>query len=267
MWKARLVGTSRLLAVVLISVLLVLHADRGTALAAEPLRIFAAASLRNALDKVMVAWAAEGHGQAVATYAGTPALARQIDAGAPADIFFSANIDWMEWLASRKGIRPGTRTDLLINRLVLIAPRESSITLEIGRGFPLAAALGSGRLAMADTRSVPAGLYGRTALEKLGVWDSVAARVAQSENVRAALVFVARGEAPLGIVYATDARSEPRVRVVGTFPADTHPPIVYPVAVTTSAGHPDAIRFLEFLRSPAARSAFEAEGFVTVEPH
>jgi molybdate transport system substrate-binding protein len=172
----------------------------------------------------------------------------------------------MDWLAARAGIRPGTRVDLLSNRLALIAPKQSRTALEIGPGFPLAAALEGGRLAMADTRAVPAGIYGRTALEALGVWNAVSGSVAQSENVRAALSFVARAEAPLGIVYASDAVAEPRVRVVAIFPSDSHPPIIYPVAVTAQSRHQDAVRFVAFLRSPAARAIFEAEGFSMANP-
>ncbi|MGE0723661.1 MAG: molybdate ABC transporter substrate-binding protein, partial [Alphaproteobacteria bacterium] len=192
------------------------------------------------------------------------ALARQIEQGAPASIFISADLDWMDHVAQRGLIRPGTRTRLLGNRIVLIAPAGSAVAARIAPGFDLAGLLSGGRLAMADTRAVPAGKYGKAALETLGVWSAVERRVAQAENVRSALLFVARGEAPLGIVYRTDAAAEARVRIVDTFPENTHPPIVYPAALTRTAVA-DAAAFFAHLRSEAARPHFEKQGFAILD--
>jgi molybdate transport system substrate-binding protein len=226
--------------------------------------VFAAASLKNALDAVAVDWAeASGHTAAI-SYAGSSALARQIEAGAPADVFFSADLDWMDYLEERGLIDPATRRSLLSNRIVLVGAAGAT-PIEIAPGFDLQGALGGGKLAMANVEAVPAGKYGKAALESLGVWESVADDVAQADNVRAALALVALGEAPLGIVYATDARAEPRVEVLGTFPADTHPPIVYPVARTASSPSDAATSFLDFLATPEARAAFEAEGFTVLD--
>lgn len=230
----------------------------------RPLTVFAAASLSTALDAVAANWKAKSGKPVALSYAASSAVARQIEQGAPADLVLTADLDWMDWLAQRSLIRPDSRVTLLGNSLVLVAPADRAATLDIAPGFPLAQALGDGRLAMADVTSVPAGRYGRAALESLGVWASVANRVAQAENVRAALLFVARGETPLGIVYRTDARPEPRVRIVGTFPATSHPPIVYPAAITASSAHPDAAAFAAFLRGPEARARFEAEGFAVL---
>jgi molybdate transport system substrate-binding protein len=199
-------------------------------------------------------------------YAASSALARQIEAGAPATLFISADQEWMDYLASRDLVDVNTRVDLLSNQLVLIAPDAVPVRLEIGPGFPLAEALGTGRLAVADPSAVPAGRYARAALMALGVWTTVAHRLAPAEHVRAALLFVARGEAPLGIVYATDARAEPRVRVVGVFPPGTHPPIVYPAAVLRAAADATARRLLASLSSPSARAIFERHGFQPVRP-
>jgi len=220
--------------------------------------VFAAASLKNALDEVAALSAAKP----AISYAGSSALARQIEAGAPAQLFISADLDWMDYLEKRKLIRVGTRRSLLGNRLVLIAPAGSAVKAAIGPGFPLAKLLGDGRLATADPTSVPAGKYTKAALEKLGVWDSVAGRIAPAENVRAALLLVARGEAPLGTVYATDAAVEPKVRVIAAFPDGSHPAIVYPAALTASApASGPAANFLSLLSSPAARKVFEKYGF------
>ncbi|HWA41902.1 MAG TPA: molybdate ABC transporter substrate-binding protein [Hypericibacter adhaerens] len=227
--------------------------------------VFAAASLKNALDAAAKDYEAKtGHKIAI-SYAGSSALAKQIEQGAPADIFISADLDWMDYLAGKKLIADDTRRNLLGNTLVLVAPADSSVSIKIAPGFDLAKALGDGRLAMADPASVPAGKYGKAALEKLGVWDSVKDKVAQAENVRAALAFIAQGEAPLGIVYQTDATAEPKVKVVDTFPADTHPPIIYPVALTASSTSPDAKAFLDYLGSEEARKAFEGQGFQVLQ--
>jgi molybdate transport system substrate-binding protein len=223
--------------------------------------VFAAASLKDALDAVNADWQNTAHAPAVISYAASSALAKQIEQVAPADLFISADEDWMDYLATRKLIKPGTRFDLLGNSLVLIAPKDSTLTAKIAPSFPLAALIAEGHLAMANTDSVPAGKYGKAALTKLGVWDQVSGKIAQAENVRAALLLVSRGEAPLGIVYATDARSDPNVKVLDIFPEDTHPPIIYPVAETVGSTNKDAGAFLAFLKSSAARGVFEAQGF------
>lgn len=237
-------------------------------LAALPARaadttVFAAASLKDALGAAIATYEAKTGKKVVASYAGSSQLARQIEAGAPADIFFSADLDWMDYLAKKDLIDPASRKTLLGNTLVLVAPKDSAAAITIGRDFPLAAALGAdGKLAMATVASVPAGKYGRAALVRLGVWDAVAPHVAEADNVRGALAFVARGEAPFGIVYGTDARAEPRVRVVATFPEDSHPPIVYPVALVKTSTNPDAKAFLAWLVSPEAAPVFEKAGFI-----
>lgn len=230
----------------------------------RPLLLFAAASLRTALDAIAAEWRRETGKRATVSYGASSVLARQIENGAPADLFISADLDWMDYLQDRKLIEPKTRTDLLGNSLVLVAPANSTTVIPIAPGFALAALLGDGRLAMADPRAVPAGRYGKAALTALGVWPAVAGRIAAAENVRAALVLVARGEAPLGIVYKTDVAAEPGVRIVGTFPADSHRPIVYPMALTMTATT-DAPAFAAYLRGPAARALFEAQGFVVLD--
>jgi molybdate transport system substrate-binding protein len=226
--------------------------------------VFAAASLKNALDDAVLAWKQEAGKSAVISYAASNVLAKQIEAGAPADIFFSADLDWMDYAASKELIRPETRTNLLGNSLVLIAPKDSGVRIPLQPGLDLAPFLGKGRLAMGQLAAVPAGKYGKAALEKLGAWNGVKDKVAQTENVRAALLLVARGEAPLGIVYQTDAMSEARVTIVGTFPEGSHPLIVYPVAMTKDSNSPDAASLLNFLRSERARPLFEKQGFTVV---
>lgn len=228
--------------------------------AAQDLLVYAAASLKESLDEVAAQYARGGERVRVSYFASS-ALAKQIERGAPADVFVSADLDWMDYLERRGLLRAGTRRDLLHNGLVLIAPADSRLQLAIEPGFALAAALGAGRLAMADPDSVPAGRYGRTALEKLGAWQGVAARVVRGDNVRTALNFVARGEAPLGIVYETDARAERRVRIVGVFPPASHPRIVYPAAVVAASRHPAAQPFLAYLASSGARTVFGKYGF------
>jgi molybdate transport system substrate-binding protein len=227
--------------------------------------VFAAASMKNALDEINQAWTRENRGRKVTiSYAASPALVKQIEAGAPADLFASADLDWMDYAQQKNLIRPETRVNLLGNRLVLIAAKDATTSLTIQPGFNLAAALGSGRLAMGNVDAVPAGKYGKAALEKLGAWEGVKDRVAQAENVRAALLLVSRGEAPLGIVYQTDAAADPNVKIVDTFPQDTHPAIVYPVAITKDSGNADAQAFLAFLRGPVAQAAFERQGFTVL---
>jgi molybdate transport system substrate-binding protein len=224
------------------------------------LLVFAAASLSEALEEVDRAFTQRTAVGVKASYAASSALARQIEAGAPADVFFCADVPWVDYLDERGLLRRGTRHDLLGNTLVLIAPAGSALALTIAPDFALAAALGDGRLALADPEAVPAGKYAQAALSKLGVWPAVEKHLARAENVRAALAYVARGEAPLGIVYRTDALAEKRVRIIDTFPVDSHPPIVYPVALTATA-RPQAAALLEFLLSEEARAIFARYGF------
>ena len=229
--------------------------------AQETIVVFAAASLKNVIDDVNAAFSRQAGLKVVASYAASPALARQIEQGAPADIFISADRDWMDYAEQKQLIRPDTRTDLLGNRLVLIAHKNSKIAeIAIGENFDIAALTGDGRIAIGDPRAVPAGKYAKQALEKLGAWAKTAPKLAMTENVRAALVFVARGEAPLGIVYETDARIEPQVKIVGRFPESSHAPIVYPVAMTLPATL-STLGYLDFLRTSDARSIFEKYGF------
>ena len=226
--------------------------------------IFAAASMKNALDEISAAWTRETGRKVAISYAASSALAKQIESGAPADLFVSADLDWMDYLQQRNLVRPDTRINLLGNRIVLVAPKDAVVVVKIAPGFDLAGALGGGRLAMGNVDAVPAGKYGKAALEKLGAWNGVKDRIAQAENVRAALLFVSRGEAPLGIVYQSDAASDPNVKIVGVFPEDTHPPIIYPAAVTKDSGNPDVQSFLNYLRSGAAKAAFERQGFTVL---
>jgi molybdate transport system substrate-binding protein len=228
--------------------------------------IFAAASLKNALDDIAGQWQRETGKKVVVSYAASNTLIKQIEQSAPADIFISADLDWMDYGQQKDLIKPDSRSNLLGNRLVLIAPKDSSVSANIQPGFDLAALLKGGRLAMGNVDAVPPGKYGKASLEKLGVWDSVKDKIAQAETVRAALLFVSRGEAPLGIVYQTDAAADPGVKIVGTFPENTHPPIIYPVALTKESANADAQAFLNYLRSPAARAAFERQGFAVLGP-
>ena len=232
---------------------------------ADDVVVFAAASLKNALDEIAGAWNGDSGKTAVISYAASSALAKQIEEGAPADMFISADLAWIDDVAGKNLIKPETRSNLLGNRIVLVAPADSDVTLAIVPGMDLAGALSGGKLAMGDPAAVPAGKYGRAALESLGVWDSVSGSVAAAENVRAALALVSLGEAPLGIVYQTDAAADPGVRVVGTFPEGSHPPIIYPVALIASSENPDAAAFLEYLRSDAAKAAFEKQGFTMLQ--
>lgn len=222
--------------------------------------VFAAASLANVLGDLDKAFTARTGIQVTSSLAASSILAKQIEAGAPADVYFSADLQWMAYLEQRGLLRPGSRHDVVGNSLVLIAPAGSSLKVSIAPGFELARLLGEGHLAVADPDSVPAGIYAREALQKLGVWDSVAARLVRAENVRAALAYVARGDAPLGIVYRTDALVEKGVRVAGVFPADSHSPIVYPVALTRHSNDA-AARYLTFIASPDARPVFRKWGF------
>ncbi len=225
------------------------------------LTVFAAASMKNALDDVDDAYTARTGIKIVASYAASSALAKQIEQGAPADIFVSADTDWMDYATRKKTIQESTRVNLLGNGIVLIAPKDSTIDhVPIGPGFDLAKLAGGGKIATGDVKAVPVGKYARAALENLGAWQAAEPKFAMAESVRAALTLVARGEASLGIVYATDAKVEPGVRIVGTFPADSHPAIIYPVAATTTA-RAEAGDYLAFLRSSAAKTIFEKYGF------
>lgn len=227
--------------------------------------IFAAASLKSALDEINTRRQQETGRKAVVSYAASSALARQIEQGAPADLFISADLDWMDYVQQRNLIKPETRTNLLGNKIVLIAPKNSTASVKIAPGVDLAGLLGNSRLAMADVNAVPAGKYGKASLEALGLWASVQAKLAQSENVRAALLLVSRGEAPLGIVYQTDAVADPNVKIVDAFPENTYPPVVYPLALTASSRNADAAAFATHLKSPRAKELFENQGFTVVE--
>ncbi len=226
--------------------------------AQTPVTVFAAASLKSALDEIAQGYDA---GAILLSYGGSSTLARQIQHGAPAQIYLSANPDWMDALERDGLLVAGSRADLLTNRLVLIAGPDAGPVPPIAPGFDLAGTLGHERLAMALVDAVPAGLYGRAALQSLGVWDAVRPHIAQADNVRAALMLVAMGETPLGITYATDAAADPRVRVVGTFPPGSHPPIVYPAALIKGPDRQAARTFLTHLRGAAAGAVFTRHGF------
>jgi len=231
------------------------------------LTVFAAASMRNALDDVNKAFTKTSGVRVTASYAASSALAKQIAQGAPTDIYVSANIKWMDFLAKQKLVKPGTRIDLLGNRLVLIAPKDSKLDhVTIKKGFNIAKLAGSGRIAVADTKAVPAGLYAKAALISLGAWKAAQPKLAQAENVRATLAYVARGETPFGIVYATDAKIEPKVKIVGTFPAGSHPPITYPVGRIAASKNAHDVAYLRFLQTPTAKTIFERYGFSFLVP-
>ncbi|UPK03716.1 molybdate ABC transporter substrate-binding protein [Bradyrhizobium sp. 170] len=232
-----------------------------TAAQDKSLTIFAAASMKNALDEIDAAYTAKSGVKITVSYGPSSGLAKQIEQGAPADVFISADTDWMDYAASKKTINESSRVNLLGNSIVLIAPKDSKVdNASIGPGFDLAKLAGDGRIATGDVKSVPVGKYGKAALEKLGSWQAAESKFAMAESVRAALTLVARGEAVLGIVYSTDAKAEPGVKIIGTFPADSHPAIVYPVAATTTA-KPEASDYLAFLRSTAAKNILEKYGF------
>jgi len=246
----------------LISALFALAVRAATAHAEDKtITVFAAASLKNALDDVDTAFTKQSGIKVVVSYGASSALAKQIEQGAPADVFFSADLQWMDYGVQRKIIKDDTRANLLGNKLVLIAAKDTKIdNVTIGPGFDLAKLAGDGRVATGDVRAVPVGLYAKAALERLGAWAAVEPKIAMTENVRVALRLVARGEAPLGIVYETDAKVEPAVKVIGVFPDNTHDPIIYPVALTATA-KPDANQYLSFLRSQTVKSVFESYGF------
>lgn len=231
----------------------------------KDLVIFAAASLKNALDETAAAWVKEtGKPAPKISYAASNVLAKQLEQGAPADLFLSADLDWMDYAAGKGLIKPDTRITLLANRIALIAPSDSTAQLALAPGVDLSVVLGQGKLAMGNVDSVPAGKYGKAALEKLGGWEKIKDKVAQADNVRAALLLVSRGEAPLGIVYTTDAAADPKVKVIATFPEDSHPPILYPVAMTKDSTNPDALAFLTYLRGAGPKAAFEKQGFTVL---
>jgi molybdate transport system substrate-binding protein len=232
--------------------------------AAQAQTVFAAASLSDALKQAGDAYKAKSGQAPVFSFAASSALAKQIEASGGADMFISADRDWMDYLDNKGLIAHDTRKDLLGNHLVLIAPAGLDIKIKIAPKFDLKGAIGQAKLAVADPASVPAGKYAKASLTALGVWDSVSGQLAPAENVRVALAYVARGEAPLGIVYTTDAMAEPKVRVVGTFPDDTHAAIVYPVALTKDA-KPEAKAFLDFLKGPDAAAIFAKAGFVILK--
>jgi molybdate transport system substrate-binding protein len=229
--------------------------------AQETLTVFAAASLKNALDDVNAAFTKASNIKVTASYAASSALAKQIESGAPADAYISADLKWMDYVAGKKQIKTDTRFNLLGNRLVLIAGKDSKLNkVQIGQGFDIAKLAGDGRIAVADTKAVPAGLYAKAALEKLGAWKAAEPKLAQAENVRATLAFVARGETPIGIVYETDAKVEPNVKIVGHFPDGSYPPVTYPAAATVHA-KADTAKYLKFLHGAEAKAVFEKYGF------
>lgn len=229
---------------------------------AEGPLVLAAASLQESLSAAADAYARHNHPRPRLSFAASSALARMIQSGGAADLFISADEDWMNRLSDSGLIVPETRKAFLFGALVLVAPADRRLRLKPAPGFALARALDGGKLAMADPDSVPAGRYGKQALQHFGVWDQVSAQVARAENVRAALALVARGAAPLGVVYATDALAEPRVRMVGAFPAGSHAPIAYPLARLKASTHPDAEAFRRFLLSGEGKAIFRRYGFV-----
>lgn len=236
----------------------------GTAASAANVTVFAAASLKTALDQIAIEWREATAHSVTLVFAASSTIARQVDHGAPADVIVLASDAWMDWLLEREQVRPGSRFSLLGNTLVLIGSGPDVAPLEPKPGFPLAARLGSERLAMGLVDAVPVGMYGKAALSNLGVWPEVAPKVAQTDNARAALALVATGEAPFGIVYASDALAEPRVTVLGEFPPDSHPPIRYPLALGLSASA-DAPSFVAYLQGESAARIFRAQGFAVDE--
>jgi molybdate transport system substrate-binding protein len=238
----------------------------GPASAQDGLTVFAAASLKNALDSVNAACEAEVGSKATISYAASSALAKQIEEGAPADMFISADLDWMKYLSGKKLTKPNSEVKLLGNRIVLVAPADSKAATTIAPNFDLNGVVGDGKLAMANVDSVPAGKYGKAALVKLGVWEGVSSKVAQAENVRAALKLVSTGEAAAGIVYQTDAAAEPGVKIMDIFPEDSHPPIIYPVGLTAASKSQDAADFEKCMQGTKAKELFEKEGFTFLAP-
>jgi molybdate transport system substrate-binding protein len=243
------------------SIAIMALAPSPTAAQDKSVTVFAAASLKNAIDDTNAAFTRQTGIKVVVSYAATSALVKQIEQGAPADVFLSADPQWMDYAAEKKLIRVDTRVNLLGNKLVLIAAKDSRLdNVTLAPGFDIARMAGDGRIAVADVKAVPAGRYAKAALEALGAWPAAERKLAQAENVRAALAFVSRGEAPIGIVYATDAKIDPGVKIVGTFADGSHPPVTYPVAATPNA-KPEAARYLDFLRTPVVKTIFETYGF------
>jgi molybdate transport system substrate-binding protein len=252
---------------VLLSLFAALTGSAQPAAAQDTVTVFAAASLRNALNDADAAFTKATGVKVVATYAATSALAKQIEQGAPADVFASADLKWMDYAIQHKLVRPDTRVNLLGNRLVLIAPKASKLDhVAISKGFDIAKLAGDQRIAVADTTAVPAGRYAKAALTSLGAWPAAEPKLAQAENVRAALAYVARGETPLGIVYETDAKIEPAVKIVGVFPESSHPPVTYPVAATALSKNGQVARYLRFLQTGTAKAIFEKYGFSFLVP-
>jgi molybdate transport system substrate-binding protein len=246
----------------LASILALFAALAAPAAAQQSVTAFAAASLKNALDDANATFTKTSGVKVTASYAASSALAKQIEQGAPADVFISADLAWMDYATEHRLIKADTRFNLLGNRLVLIAPKESKLdNVQIGQDFDIAKLAGDDRIAVADVAAVPAGKYAKAALEKLGAWTAAEPKLAQAENVRATLAFVARGETPLGIVYETDAKIEPKVKIVGAFPDGSYPPVTYPVAATAESKNASVTRYLAFLRSNTAKAIFESYGF------
>ncbi len=250
---------------ILAAISLAISFQINQAQAVEKVTIFAAASLKNALDEVTSAWKAETGKEVTTSYAASSALAKQIESGAPADIFISADLDWMDYLTAKKLINEATRKSLLSNSIVLVTSKDNVERVDIKKGLDLAGLLGDGRLAMGAIDSVPAGKYGKAALETLGIWSSVESKIAGAENVRAALLLVSRGEAPYGIVYKTDAVTDKEVAIAGTFPDDSHRPIVYPIAMLADSKNTDAVSLLDYIKSDKAVPLFEKHGFTTLK--
>src|SRR5476649_1168185 len=237
-------------------------AGAQTLAAQETITVFAAASLKNALDDASAAFTKATGVKVTASYAASSALAKQIEGGAPADVFISADLQWMDYVGGKNLIKPDSRVNLLGNKLVLIAPSDSKLDkVTIANPFDIAKLAGDGRIAVADVKAVPAGLYAKAALESLGAWAAAEPKLAQAENVRATLAFVARGETPIGIVYETDAKIEPKVKIIGVFPDGSYPPVTYPVAATAASKNAQIASYLNFLRSGAAKAIFERYGF------
>ncbi|MDG4602132.1 MAG: molybdate ABC transporter substrate-binding protein [Defluviicoccus sp.] len=253
-------GLAALILMVLLSV-----TGRDLHAQSDPVLVMAAASLKNVFDQVGADWMTESGKKVAFSYAASSTLAKQIEQGAPADVFASADLAWMDYLDQRGFIRTGTRTNLLGNVLVLIVPADTAKSITLAKDTDLSSFIGDGRLAVGNVNAVPAGKYAKQALQALDLWTGVEDKLAQVDSVRAALALVARGEAAAGIVYATDAKSEPLVKVVATFPAESHVPVTYPVAVTAASSHRDAGSFLAYLRSKMAQRAYAAHGFTYLE--
>jgi molybdate transport system substrate-binding protein len=260
-YEMKMVVQRPLICAIAVVTLLALCGLTSAAQASETVTVFAAASTTNAVADIGKAFEAKGLGKVVTSFASSSTLAKQIENGAPANVFISADEAWMNYLAERKLIDPATRFNIAGNSLVLIAHGDRVVTVKIAPGFDLAKLIGAGRLAVGDPDHVPAGKYAKAALQRLDVWSRVETKLARAANVRAALAFVERGEAPLGIVYSTDAAITPKVKVVGVFPADSHPKIIYPAALVAGKGSAVAKSFLEFLKTPEAKAILKKYGF------